>query len=310
MTDVEPLATTDYDTPLWMQATTYPAGNDRDLIDAVFRIGGVIGQGDLAVAQRGAGANMSVDVAAGLVVVPGTDIAGQGKYMGRLKNTVNVPIAAAPGAGLTRIDLIHAHIADATVIGGALNCLSVETPVVGTAVSSNPAVPATPASSVPLAQITVAAGTASITTAMIADVRPWAGQPPAMGIIRGGYGVSTANSGAVGSTPTVLYGSNVTTAPGRRYKITAFLNVSQQSAQGVVLAQIIEDNTLVLSQVQNVLPANAVQSLYVGAVRVPAAAGFHTYNVYLSTSAGSVYAQASTTQPAWVTVEDVGVAAP
>jgi hypothetical protein len=171
MTDVEPLAATDYDAPLWLQALTYPAGVDRDLVDAAFPTGGVVHQGDLAVNQRGAGANMSVDIAPGLAVIGGTDIAGQGKYLGRLKNTVNVPIAAAPGAGLTRIDLVYAHIADATVIGGTTNAMTVETPAVGAAVSSNPVPPAVPATSIPLAQIAVAAGTAAITTALITDRR-------------------------------------------------------------------------------------------------------------------------------------------
>jgi hypothetical protein len=184
MTDIEPLAATDYDAPLWMQALTYPAGTDRDLIDAVFASGGVIAAGGLAVAPRAAGANMSVDIAPGLVVVAGTDAAGQGKYLGRMKNLVNVPIQAAPSAGLTRIDLVHAHITDATVVGGAVNSLTVETPVAGTPASSNPAVPATPASSVPLAHILVASGTAAISAAMITDVRPRA-LPPTVQAGRG-----------------------------------------------------------------------------------------------------------------------------
>jgi hypothetical protein len=194
MTDVEPLATTDYDAPLWLQALTYPAGVDRDLIDAVFATGGVIGGGDFLVAPRGAGANMSVDVAAGKIVVPGTDVSLQGKYVGRMKNTVNVPIAAAPAAGLTRIDLIHAHIADATVIGSGLNSLSIETPVVGTAVSSGWTVPPTPASSVALAQITVASGTAAITAGLIVDVRPRA-TTPAANLTQAGSTVGTTDAG-------------------------------------------------------------------------------------------------------------------
>jgi len=161
---------TTYDNPLWMQALTYPAGVDRDLIDATFPNPGVIAAAGLAVTQRGAGANMSVDVAAGLVVVAGTDIAGQGKYLGKVNSTVNVVVGAAPGAGLTRVDLVHAHMTDGTVVGGGTNAMAVQI-LAGTAVSSNPVPPAVPASSEALANITVASGTAAVTNAMIADRR-------------------------------------------------------------------------------------------------------------------------------------------
>jgi hypothetical protein len=169
--EVEPLAAADYDLPVWMQALSYPAATDRLLVDAAFPTAGVLGAGELLVAPRAAGGTMSVDVAAGRAVIAGTDMALQGKYVGRLKNTVNVPLTAAPGAGLTRIDLICARMIDATVVGGAVNAMTVETPVLGTAVSSNPAAPAVPASSIPLAQILVASGTAAITAGMITDRR-------------------------------------------------------------------------------------------------------------------------------------------
>jgi hypothetical protein len=177
MTDVdvdqaaEPRAAADYQLPLWMQALSYPAQTDRLLIDAVFPATGVLGATELQVAQRQAGANMSVDVLPGRCVVAGGDIANQGKYVGRLMNRVNVPIAAAPSAGLTRVDLVYAHMTDAGAVGGSTNAMTVETPVTGTAASSGWTAPALPASSEPLAWITVASGTAAITTAMISDQR-------------------------------------------------------------------------------------------------------------------------------------------
>jgi hypothetical protein len=125
----------------------------------------------MAVTQRAAGANMSVDVAAGAVVIAGTDSANQGKYVGKLTAPVNVAIAAAPGAGLTRIDLVYARVFDTAAIGGTLDELTVEKPLTGTAVASGPVPPALPASSEALAQIAVAAGTASITNALITDRR-------------------------------------------------------------------------------------------------------------------------------------------
>jgi hypothetical protein len=91
--------------------------------------------------------------------------------VGRLTAPVNVAIAAAPGAGLTRIDLVYARVLDTAAIGGTLDELTVEKPLTGTAVSANPVPPALPASSEALAQIAVAAGTASITNSLITDRR-------------------------------------------------------------------------------------------------------------------------------------------
>jgi hypothetical protein len=53
------------------------------------------------VAQRAAGANMSVDVAAVSVVIPGTDDLEQGKYLGRSSAVTTLPsppllVAATP----------------------------------------------------------------------------------------------------------------------------------------------------------------------------------------------------------------------
>jgi hypothetical protein len=193
MTDVEPLAAADYDPPLWLQAVSYPAGVDRDLIDAVFPTAGIIAPGDFLVAPRAAGANMSVDVAPGKIVIAGTDITGQGKYVGRLKNTVNVPITAAPGAGLTRITRIVARIQDATVIGGANNLMTVETPVDGTP-GSTPTYPGVPASAFLLADLTVASGTAAITAGLIADRRTLAAAANPGPYVLGGEVAGTTDS--------------------------------------------------------------------------------------------------------------------
>jgi hypothetical protein len=154
--------------PLYEQNLTYPAERFRQHIGATLRAG-VIATNDLLVAQRAAGTNMSVDVAAGQASIPGNDTALQGTYLADSTTVVNVPITAAPGVGTTRIDVIYMRVRDAQVIGGALNdgLISV---VNGTA-SASPTVPALPASSIALADVTVASGTAAITNAMVVDRR-------------------------------------------------------------------------------------------------------------------------------------------
>ncbi len=157
--------------PLWQQSLTYDASLDRRVIAANFG-GGVLTGVGLKVAQRAAGTNMSVDVAAGSCCVPGTDTADQGSYLCHSSAVENVVLNAAPGAGTSRIDAIVAQVRDATVIGGTSNDWLV-TKVTGTA-SASPSPPTVPASAIELARVTVASGTASVTNALITDRRSFA----------------------------------------------------------------------------------------------------------------------------------------
>jgi hypothetical protein len=163
-----PLALTGLNQPLWLQNSTYPAAIDRQLIAAGLEPG-VLGLNELAVSQRAAGANYSVDVAAGRVVVPMTDAPNQGSALAVSTAVNNLVIAGAPGAGLSRIDLVIARVYDASLIGGSVNGWQLEV-VTGTP-ASTPAAPALPASSLELARVAVAAAQASVTTANITDRR-------------------------------------------------------------------------------------------------------------------------------------------
>jgi hypothetical protein len=157
--------------PLFQQNLSYSATEDRALATAVFR-GGVILATDLKVVQRAAGTNMSVDVAAGAVAVPGTDAVGQGTYLCTNTAVVNVTIGAAPSAGNTRLDLIVAEVRDGDVNAGPNNDWLIS--VVAGTPASTPTEPAVPDSCVQLARVTVASGTAAITNAMILDRRTFA----------------------------------------------------------------------------------------------------------------------------------------
>lgn len=153
--------------PLWMEGASYAGDEDRILIETLFSEG-VLNNG-LAVTQRAAGTNMSVDVAAGACVIVGDDTSGQGSYLCKSTAVENVTIGAAPGGGNTRIDRIVAQVRDGTVLGSG-NHDWVITAVAGTA-SGTPSAPALPASAISLATVSVAAGTVAVTNAMITDVR-------------------------------------------------------------------------------------------------------------------------------------------
>jgi hypothetical protein len=163
------------ESPLWMEAKKYPARLDRQLLAALFTEGvHVPANGGLKVAPRAAGANMSVDVAAGLAGVTGDNAAGQGLYLCKSTAVENLPIAPAPGSD-SRIDLVIARVLDGTVTGGVSHEWVLEV-LTGT-VAAAPVAPAVPASAIPLGEVLVAAGTTSIGAAKITGRRSAATLP-------------------------------------------------------------------------------------------------------------------------------------
>jgi hypothetical protein len=149
-------------TPLWLQAGSYPASEDRWLLGAFWPGPGCIG-GSVAFAS-----GMSVNVSPCTVAVPtqnntGTTLCHSDAYE-------QVTLAAAPASGTNRYDLVTCQPRGNDLDGGANNDLTFTT-VTGVAAAS-PAVPATPAGAVALAQIYVPGGSAAITPANIVDVRP------------------------------------------------------------------------------------------------------------------------------------------
>jgi len=100
-----------YRPPLWTQPAAFSAADDRRLILSAF-MPGVVDFADLKVTQRAEGANLSVDVAPGHVVVEGTDQADQGRYLSPLAQRRNIPLLAGPSAGSHRQDQIVAVVHD------------------------------------------------------------------------------------------------------------------------------------------------------------------------------------------------------
>jgi hypothetical protein len=165
------------DEPLWMQATggdaavQYNAADDRALIDALVPNEGVLtvtaGTGFL-VAQRGAGANFSVDIGSGKAVVQGDDGTNQRKYVVVSNGTVNCATPSAPGSG-TRIHRIIIRIRDKQVIGSGTYDWTLEL-----LEDTGSGTPAEPNSAITLALVSIASGQASVQTANITDSRPTA----------------------------------------------------------------------------------------------------------------------------------------
>jgi hypothetical protein len=151
--------------PLYSQAATgdtaitYTAQDRRQLIQALSPVEGIVLQGDYMVSQRAAGANMSVDVAAGSAIVHGDTVAGQGSYIAR-SDAVNNVALAAPSSANPRIDLIVLQINDKQVDGGATYG---QAPIAITgAPAASPVAPSMPASALLLAQVFVPKNAVSI----------------------------------------------------------------------------------------------------------------------------------------------------
>lgn len=130
---------------------------------------GVVSATDFAVSERGAGANLSVDVAAGACWIKGDDSATlQPTYRYREAATTNLAIATADPTN-PRIDIVIAEIRDATFAGvnkdGRLRVIT------GTPAGS-PTPPATPNNAIKLADVSVPALDTTITNNQITDKRP------------------------------------------------------------------------------------------------------------------------------------------
>lgn len=133
--------------------------------------GGVVpGEGG-SLAVSAPGGTMTVNVATGRAIIPGTTAALQSAYTYLNDATKAVTISAA-NATNPRRDLIVARVQDATY-AGAVNSATVEV-VTGTPAAS-PVAPATPASSIVLAEILLPAGAggAAVTSGMITDRRQY-----------------------------------------------------------------------------------------------------------------------------------------
>lgn len=156
--------------PLWQQNQTYPARADRSVLDLAPWLGVLAGT-DLAVTQRAGGANMSVDVAPGTVLLLAS-VGSRGKYLCRSDAVTNVAVGAAPGAGSSRIDLVVARVYD-TEYGEATDSWTIEV-VAGTA-GPSPVAPAVPAGSIALARVAVGSEVAAITNGDITNTRSFAG---------------------------------------------------------------------------------------------------------------------------------------
>jgi hypothetical protein len=165
---------------MWLAGCTYDANGGNDLrnsdVTATFYdsgavsgttigvLGGVVGGAGLAV---GAGAGLTVTVGPGSFVVPNSTTPTAGGYSSTLSSQATLTVQTADPTN-PRIDLICANVVD----NGNNTSFGQVQIITGTAAPS-PSAPSAPANAITLAQLSVPAGTVSITAGLITDKRTY-----------------------------------------------------------------------------------------------------------------------------------------
>lgn len=142
---------------------------------------GVYNASDFMVVQRGAGANMSVDIgmpAGGFACVQGDTISGQGLYTIPVHSaTINESIAAADATN-PRVDQIILEVLDSVHDGSGGNRAQTRvltgTATAGATLNNRTGAVALPGNALLLADVLVGATATSITNTVIRDRRKWA----------------------------------------------------------------------------------------------------------------------------------------
>ena len=263
--------------PSWLQNGSHPAENDRLTTQAIWATTGIIKSTSLAVTQNSP-VGMSVIVASGWAAIVGTTQSNMGTYVAYNDAAAVVAVTTANPTN-PRIDLLCVTVNDAYYTG-ALNNVTFQM-VDGTPASS-PVVPSTPANAIALAQIAVAAGALSITTANITDLRVLATtnlpETGDISSVTAGTGLSGGgSSGAVTLAINTAVTADLTTAQTLTNKTlttptltSPLINVGINAQTGTTYTTVLADNGKLVTQsnasaITTTIPPNSSVAYPVGA---------------------------------------------
>lgn len=272
----------------------------------------------LNVTQRGAGANMSVDVNldaagyAGSLLVTSANI----PYIGWIDAITNVTVTTADPSN-PRIDVVVAYVDLSAISTGVTNNVGAYKfkAVTGTAAGS-PVAPNTAAIQASvvagnpytiLANVAVPAASSSVVTANITDTRTYSTLASDPTVIRNtdtntvlaamlstsaitlGYADGTGTASGITTTPTDVTGVTVTVtvpAGGRRVEIDANCELESTVGGDGGNLSILEDGTVIRTVTVACTPAATRDSKRIVFSKIPTA-GSHTYKLQVVRGSGS-----------------------
>lgn len=257
--------------PSWLQNGSHPAENDRLSMQAIFATTGIIGSSSLAVTANSP-VGMSVRVASGWAAIVGSSQTNMGVYT-VYNDATTVLTVSASSPTLPRIDRVVVTVQDA-YYSGAFNDVIFQV-IAGTPASS-PVAPATPANSISLATIAVAATATQINTGDITDTRTTVTTNLPVGDITevaAGTGISVTNG--TGPIPTVAIDSTVATLTGSQTLTNKSLtspkiNLGINAQTGTTYSTVLDDNGKLVtlsnaSPITVTIPLNSSVTYPVGA---------------------------------------------
>jgi hypothetical protein len=195
--------------PSWLQNASHPAENDRLTTQALWATTGIINPASLAVTANSPAA-MNVYVADGWAAIVGTTQADMGTYVAYNDDPVLLTITTANPTNPRR-DLICMTVND-SYYSGALDNVVLQ--VIAGTPAATPVVPSTPANSIALASVYVAAGATSINTGNITDLRVSVTTNLPIGDITGVTAGTGLTGGGTSGTVTLAIDSTVATLTG------------------------------------------------------------------------------------------------